>query len=406
MEKVDNLSLTINKIVLVTVRYSDNPSYRLAEETLARIVFNKLGLKYSIIEYLHVSEDLESENYTMVARLPFIYFNKSIISSFDIPQFLLRLTYCDHITVKSKDTKNDVQEESASKENIEVDQGEAKEKSNKSDKDDKHGKKDEVLSENKEMKDMKELLAQVLSLSRDLLRNLNERVIFLNKKDQLNNNQGLHVYQKSNIIKEIIQNSISITSGYQSSFSQNQKLDSYKEDSLIANSINRTYQSILKIKNDCNVPFIHLVIYSFLKDDSTIYSDYIPRKLGKNVDNSQNSEEISESAHLVLVEIKEYHSFIEEQLIRNKSFHLCADIEIINFMADPKRIAKLTNAFSIKLDTSKQDKQSHKKEDLVEIQTQSVFWHNFITLGIFFSLGLLIYFTSNRKAVATNSRIN
>lgn len=394
MEKNENLNLSVNKIVLVTVRYSDNPSYRPGEETLTRIVFNKLGLRYSIIEYLHDPEDLKSEKYTMVARLPFIYFNKSIISSNDIPQFLLQLTYCDQITVKSKTSKNDFQEEQTPKENSEIELADHNHKIEKK------SKEDEEFSETKEMKEIKSQLKEVLSLSRDLLRNLNERVIFLHKKDQLNSKYGLHVYQKSNVIREIIQNSISMTVGYQSCFYQNEKLESYKEDSLIANSIYKTYQAILNLKNNCNIPFIHLVIYSYFKDDSTIYSDFVPRKFGKNIENSISTEEVNESVNLLLVQIKDYSTFIEDQLIRNKNFYLNSDKETSKFMDDPKRVIKLTNSYSVRLDSSKQEKQSKKKEDLVEIQSKSVFWHNFFTISIFFSLGLLIYFTSNRKAKA------
>lgn len=77
-------------IILVVERKHLNPQYRTGEEILTRIILNKSGLKYKIIEHY---SDKNTIKFPLTTDFPFLYINKSLIPPRNLPIFLKSFIY-------------------------------------------------------------------------------------------------------------------------------------------------------------------------------------------------------------------------------------------------------------------------------------------------------------------------
>lgn len=292
----------IDNIILVVGRLEDNSKYRKGEEILARTILNKSGLKYKIIEY---SQTNNRDYYSLTSDLPFIYYDKHIIPSVNIPIFLFSLTK---------------QENS------------------------------EALTQ----------FSNLCYYSKDILRNLIERY------------KQLTSSHENSLISQIILNSTSACVTQQL-MKENNHLNKIKfnEKNNILLSIESIYDKINNkyLKNQSSLSlFNKILLFSFLKESYLQMNSLVIQEIELN--------------GLVFKNISNYIDSMEET-VRDKKmkFELLEENQI------------LINNYSLEL--KKKDGKPSKKAN--EIQSEGVFWHNFISISMFCSFGLIVWYLSNKN---------
>lgn len=359
-------------IVLTTLRLKENLSYRPAEETLARIVLNNLNLKHTIIEHFEEKSHINSYLSVFSGKLPYLYFDGMMISCTNLPEFLLKLVYSD---------------------------------------------------EKKEAESLQNQLREILFLCRESLRSLNESSIYnqakLRFKSTIKNNELEKLFDKNNVFKEIILLSKVTQYAYQANDEAERQakvisnsLDSqsinakrrisikdFKFNSLSRDSIVNCYSGIIELKERVTSPYLHIVIYSYLKDDELIYGDKNVRYLvendrkAMNMSKDQLIDKTKESYDEVLLEIGKYMEFISENIIKKKGFYLAVNSFIKKYILERTYLTELSNC-AVSLEDKEKSKE---KKDIVEYQAKGVFWHNVFSLSVFLGFGGLIFFLSRNK---------
>lgn len=453
---------TTRKVIITTLRIKQNPDYRPAEEILCKIVFNKLNIDYMIIEdEQDDSHFLNLKKYIFSGRLPYLYFNTLLIPCHNIPEFLLKLVYYD--LVNNKQQKKDDKEikKENNKEADDIDMGKENNKKTSINDQNTNNNTDVEEKQNQELKSLLFTLNKIILICRDNLRSINEISISNQIKDK-NKNLIKEVFTFKTPTKDIIQSckmlqliysinskaereirkeKINRLNNLQKQFDSSSsnihynlsslnnkdeidkflvdneipKINNFNDDEIVKVTAQYCYREILKIKEKLVSPFLHIVIYSYLKDDEKIYGDKYIRILNNNRNSSSKNnnkgsnlgnQDVSILFDKVFKQITFYMDFIDTDIVKNKEFGLVKE-EFTSLVVPYVNYSNLVfTEYSLSFDPLSKEK---KPQDIIKFQSDNNLKHNIISLAMFFGMGgLLLYLSSNpkkteRKKVVVNS---
>lgn len=445
----------LENIYIIKVKEKNDMNFETSEEILCKIIFDKLEIKYNIIEHSCYSDFNNFkmpliDDFSLLGKLPVIYVAGNLISNKYIHEFMLLLInkYNDVFLDLSKISLFDIAKQECNDNNNGKKLLVQSKLNNKGITKDVNNNNSKYYIDKNYFSEFKLLEGKLIKIIKEVLLLGKHYLKYLNIKEynqDIEYNSSLSLNYRNIILKDI--SSVMLYGSFNKNFLINNKFESNSSKyitnkQLSSYSIINCYSRLLDIKYELeeivmyylklyeinsNINkeqtkdnmnyklyevalyysnYVHLLVYSFLKEDEYFFNSR--KKVFYLYDNKNNNQSLENDKFLclskynqnLLKQIDDYMNLANKNIIQeNKTISNNFKNKIIKFQLNESFYKDIIfSNYKIYLDPTKLLK-NKKEENITEIQTKGNTTHNLITLSLFCSFALLIYYISSKKSI-------